>query len=392
VAHRADYDAIILQKVYENLVHKLLEKGIRNINSLNDYIPQIKDYFFGKHVSVLVKNQKGLKDLYRLVSESHIKYFNKRKKTPTLPLSRLLEKRENLLLGSGCSNGVLWEEVNYDSKNIAKYISYFDYVEVLPPSALNNLVVGNMFSVSELKTIINRIIKVAKDYSKLVVAVSDAHYSRPEEKIVRDIYVTAKGIGGKIHPLFNRSQPNRENPDQHLLSTTEMLEQFSFLDEKTKNQIVMINPKLISSMVEEIDPIKKDLYTPNLPNTEEEFTSLIAENTKRLYGDNPDQRIMDRINKESDSIIKHGFAVIYNLSSRAVRKSIEDGFLVGSRGSVGSSIAATLTDITEVNPLEPHYRCPECKYHEFVEGVSCGYDLDTKQCPKCSAAMLGDGH
>ncbi len=392
IAHRAHYDALILQRTFENLIHKLIDKDIRNINQLNDELPSIVNNIFPFHVSVIAKNEKGLKEIYKLVSESHIEYFNERRKSPVLPLSRLLKNREDILIGSGCSRGLVWEEFNYNNQEIGKIVSYFDYLEVLPISSLDHLVQSKMFTKSELKKIIQGIVKLGKDFSKPVVAVSNAHYGRPEEKIIRDIYISAKGLGGTLHPLFRRDDVKRINPDQHLLSTTEMLEQFDFLDEEEANKIVINNPKYIASLVDEINPIKPKLYTPIFENTEKEFEELIEANTLRLYGDNPLPKIKDRITREKESIIKHGYAVIYNLSSKAVRKSIEDGHLVGSRGSVGSSIAATLTDITEVNPLEPHYRCPNCKFHEFVEGVSSGYDLETKACPKCQTNMIGDGH
>lgn len=397
ISHRADYDADILKNVFENMLHKLYDLNIRNLNQLEKEINTdlIKQRLFLKHISVIAKNQAGLKDLYQLISDAHIKFYNKRIDLPSLPLSYIINKAKkgNILLGSACANGILWEEINYFSDNLKDIFNYYDYIEIFPPSVYSYLTRDERFTEKQIEEIINNIILLAKKYHKKIIVSSDAHYVNKADKIIRDIYITNKGLGGRLHPLFSRNNPNYKNPDQHLRLNNELEEEFKFIDDKKlREEIIYQNGNDLVDQIEDIIPIKSELYSPEIKDVNTNFKDLIKINLKRIYGDNPNQKIIERINREVDSIITHKFAVIYYLSSTVVKKSLDDGYLVGSRGSVGSSLAATLSDITEVNPLEPHYICDKCKHHFFVDNVLSGYDLEDKKCPICNYKMRGEGH
>ncbi len=392
IAHRADYDAEILQKTYENILYKLFDLGIRNLNQFNDRSSEILANVFDKHINVIAKNKEGLKDLYKLVSKSHIKYFDKKRGLPSLPLSEILNNRENLLIGSSCSNGFLWDDISNDVNHLKDRVKIFDYLEVFPPTSYSHLKRGEKYTDSDLEVMIKKIIELGKENNIPVIASSDAHYSTKSGKIIRDIYITNKSIGGRIHPLFERRNPKQENPDNHLRTASEMEAEFKFLPSDVIQEIVYNNSNKIADSVDNFFSIREGLYPPKIENAEEKFKKLIEDNIERIYGKDVNPVILERVKKEVDSILKHGYGIIYYLSSLAVKKSLEDGFLVGSRGSVGSSIAATLSDITEVNPLEPHYICPKCKHHEFVEGYQSGFDLPDKECPVCKENMRGDGH
>ncbi|BDV03442.1 MAG: DNA polymerase III PolC-type [Candidatus Hepatoplasma scabrum] len=397
ISHRADYDAEILKNVFENMLHKLYDLNIRNLNQLADEISTdlIKKRLFLKHISVIAKNQAGLKDLYKLISDAHIKFYNKRIDVPSLPLSYILDvkKSGNILLGSACANGIFWEEMNYLNSNLENIINYYDYIEIFPPSVYNYLTREERFSEAQIEKIILKIILFAKKHQKKVIVSSDAHYVNRSDKIIRDIYIVNKGLGGRMHPLFSRNNPNYKNPDQHLRLSKELEIEFNFIDDKNlKEEIIYQNGNDLSDQIDNIIPIKDKLYPPEINEANDNFKNLIKVNLQKIYGDNPDQKIVKRINREVNAILTHKFAIIYYLSSLVVKKSLADGYLVGSRGSVGSSLAATLSDITEVNPLEPHYICDKCKHHFFVENVLSGYDLEDKNCPICKGKMRGDGH
>lgn len=393
-AHRADYDALILQKTYENLLHKLLDRGIRNVNQLNEYISKILNFSFPQHVIVLAKNQDGIKDIYKIISMAHTTYFSKERDRVVLPLSKLLEMKKNLILGSACSEGFVWNAINSKSENLSEIIKMFDYIEIFPPNVYDFLIKTKKFTKKEIEFIIKEIINIAENTNIPVVATSNAHYINKEDKIIRDVYIHNKGIKGRRHPLFSWKYKNIEAPEQYLRTTSEMISDFEkFLDKSLVNKIVISNSNLIVNLIEKnITPLKDKLYTPQIANTKEEFLKLIEENILKNYGKNIKPIIEKRIKREIEAIIKHEYLIIYYLSSLVVKKSLEDGFLVGSRGSVGSSFAATMSNITEVNPLPPHYKCNHCKYHEFIDGIDSGFDLLDKKCPSCGEILKGEGH
>lgn len=395
-AHRADYDAIILEQIYEDMRHKLLEQGVRNLLDINRlFKDKIVNNIFSQHITVLAKNSNGLKMLYQLISDAHIKYFNPIKKIPILPLSVLLNKqnRQNLLIGSSCSRGLLFEAVVNNYENLEEIFNYYDYIEIFPPSTYENLILKGFYTKKDLELILKTIIKLSAKYQKILVVSSNGHYVNSDDKIYRDIYIANKGLGGAYHPLHDFKNPKAQNPDQHFRTIEELIDDFKFLkDEKLLEEIIITNPNLISHQIEYIEPTKTKLYPPTILKSEENLFALVDKNLLKRYGKNPHIEILNRLEKEKTAIVTHKYSSIYYLSSLAVRKSLSDGYIVGSRGSVGSSLIATLADITEVNPLRPHYRCPNCQFHQFVDNVASGFDLPTKRCLQCNKAnLIGDG-
>ncbi len=396
VAHRADYDAEILAKIFERFLHKLLLEDIRNLSSINKLVVNMKDFIFSKHITVISKNNDGLRDLNKFVSIASIDYLNKRKKIPMLPLSIFYkkEKWKNLLVGSSCSNGFLFNAImDNDVEWIESLMEIYDYIEIFPPTSYQHLISNNTITKENLEKVLKKIIDLGKKHSKLVIVSSNAHYSNESIKEIRDVIISAQRVGGSFHPLHNFRNPNSDKPNAHLRTTEEIFKEFEpFIKKDLIQEIVIDNPLKLQNKIDDQVPIKNKLYTPKIKGSEEKLLNIINENIENLYGKNVDDKIRKRIDKELDSIIKHGFSIIYYLSSLAVKKSTDDGYLVGSRGSVGSSIVATLSGITEVNPLSPHYRCPKCKYHEFNSEVDSGFDLEDKSCPVCETKMVGDGH
>ncbi len=406
VAHRADYDALVLSKIFERILHKLLQANIRNLKDLNiDHLNKIKEgehplenFYFSKHITLVSKNQDGLRDLNEIISKANIDHFNTKKKTANIPLSFFTDKEnpllKNVLVGSACSNGVLFDLVlDSDWDTIESIIGIYDYIEIFPPSSYKHLINNHVINNRELKIILRKIKELGDKHGIPVIVSSNAHYAAKDQKEFRNILITAKRVGGGGHPLNNYKNPTVEKPDNHLRSTTEIFKEFhGFFDEEQVIEMTITNPAKLQSMIEKQKPIKDDLYSPKIEGADEELKKTIYDTIKDLYGDNPKQEIIDRIEREITPIFDYGFAIIYYLSAIAVKKSNDDGYLVGSRGSVGSSLAATFSGITEVNPLRPHYRCPKCKHHEFDDSVDDGYDLPAKPCPVCQTKMIGDGH
>ena len=394
VAHRADYDAIVLAQVFEGMKHDLINyhdvEKIADINKLCDKSFLIRQRPY--HCTILVKNQAGLKDLFKLVSKAHLDYYYGE---PRLLKSTINELRANLLIGSGCLNGEIYQQAkSLDKEQFIELMDYYDYIEVFPPSNLCHLVdLGEYRSLEEIEDLTKFIIECAKEANKIVVASGDAHYVNENQKEYRDVYISALGIGGKLHPLFDRKGRIKQAPDQHFKSTTEMLEDFNFLGGPLAHEIVIDNTNKIADMIEDVKPIKDKLYTPKIAGVDQKLSKMCYDNAYARYGNPLPKIVEDRLKKELDSIIKHGFSVVYYISSQLVEKSLNDGYLVGSRGSVGSSLVATLSNITEVNPLVAHYYCPNCAHSEFFEdgSYSSGYDLPDKKCPHCQTKMKGDG-
>ncbi|AGR41424.1 PolC-type DNA polymerase III [Spiroplasma taiwanense] len=402
IAHRADYDAEVLTNVYEHMWNEA--KKITSIDYDIDWNKFAKDKFEdenykrirGYHVNVLAKNNEGLKNLYKVISYSHVKNFLN---SPKIFQSELLNFRKegNILIGSGCINGLVFEYARTGTfEMLQEAISIFDYIEIQPLSVYKKLIQTEDLDLETLKLILKKIIEESKKQNKIIIATSDAHYVEPELKVIRDIYINTKGLGGVYHPLYDFKQRVKDNPDQHLRTTNEMLEEFKWLeDSELIHEIVIKNTLKISDMIDEdVVPIKFGLYTPKIENVDKLLSDECFKNAKELYGQTLPKIVNDRLEKELASIIKHGFAVVYWICHLLVKKSNEDGYLVGSRGSVGSSFVATTSKITEVNPLKAHYRCLKCKYSDFetLEEFKCGYDLPEKKCPNCNEKLMGDGH
>ncbi len=388
--HRALDDAIATAKLFSHQITELLNLNIVSTANIGEVISVEEMYKYSSsfHVTALAKNNNGLKDLFQLVSLMNTEYFHK---TPLLPRSEINRLRDNLLIGSSCvNNEIMQAALKFDKEKLKELISFYDYLEIQPPSALTHLidreeVHSNVDIIKALKLII----EVGEEFDKIVCVTGDVHYLSKKDKRVREIIIHNPMVGGGFHPLSHRSITKL--PDQHFYTTNEMLQQFDFLDNPKK--YVIDNPLKIAAQIEEVEVIKKDLYTPKQENSAALVKELVYSKAKSIYSETLPQIVTDRIEKELASIIGHSFDVIYYISHLMVKKSLEDGYIVGSRGSVGSSFIATLLDITEVNPLSPHYQCPNCKYSEFInEGYDSGYDLPSKNCPVCETPLKGDGH
>ena len=392
-AHRADYDARILNDVWLAMLNRLTED---NFNLMHSDLAKFKvtttmyRHMRPSHVTALVKDKQGLRDLYKLVSDSHITYFADVAKTPR---TELKEYRSHLLLGSACLNGDVFDTARTRSKSVLKQVcSFYDFIEVQPPENYSYLIDrGDVENYEEIEKYLKDIIEVADELKIPVCATGDVHYRDPEDKITREIFISAKGVGGRPHPLALKN--NAPSPKQHYRSTKEMLDAFSFLGKDKAFEIVVTNTNAIADQIEELKPIQKDLHPPVIEDSPKLLRDIATQRCKELYGDPIPQFISDRLNKELDGIIGNGYSVTYYIAREIVARANKEGYMVGSRGSVGSSLAAYMYGITEVNALPPHYRCPHCKHLEFIDdpNVFSGYDLPDKMCPVCGEKMVGDG-
>lgn len=393
-AHRADYDARILNEVWLAMLNRITKENydikhsdLAKIKSTNAMLKHMR----ASHVTCLALNQEGFHDLNELVSLSHIDYLADVPKTPKREISRL---RKNLLLGSSCQNGEIFDfERTRSKEELLNAMKFYDFIEVQPPANYVNLINrGVCDSLDEVKKYLKDIVECAAELGKPCVATGDVHYANPEDKIIRDIYISAKAVGGKLHPLFFRD-PKFEAPDQHYRSTKEMLDAFNFLGKDKAYEIVVTNTNKIADLFPNISPIQKDLHPPILEGSSELLTETTYAKAKEIYGDPLPEEIQTRLQRELDGIIGNGYSVTYNAAHQIIKYANSKGYMVGSRGSVGSSFAAHMFGITEVNPLKPHYHCPKCKHLEFVESTQylSGYDLPDKRCPVCGEKMIGDG-
>ncbi|WP_031543146.1 PolC-type DNA polymerase III [Mesoplasma photuris] len=403
IAHRGDYDADVLCDIYEHMWSDVRKKIDVDIDSdWNKVAPLTNEENMnlvkarGFHTTILVKNNLGLKELYKLISKSHTETFLG---SPKIFKSELLKIRSNgnILLGTSCANGEIFELARTGTLEMFEAaIQEYDYIEVQPISVYKNLLQNDSLDLDELKRTIKLIIDTGIKFNKIVVATSDAHYTEPNLKMIREVYITAKGLGGRRHPLYDFKGRITDYPDQHLRTTQEMIDEFEWLNNSDLvNDIVVKNTNKIANMIDaDIAPVKDGLFTPTIENVDIKLRDKCYETAHEFYGDNLPDIVVSRLEKELESITKHGFAVVYWISHLLVKKSLDDGYLVGSRGSVGSSFVATMSNITEVNPLRPHYRCTSCKYSDFTTPpeFKCGYDLPKKNCPECEQPLIGDGH
>ncbi|AZZ65601.1 PolC-type DNA polymerase III [Metamycoplasma phocicerebrale] len=389
VAHRADYDANVLAHVWQKMISRLSQE--HNINTSEQlFNTNTKKWAKRKRPSVirvLAKNQKGLKEMFQIVSNS---LTNNYANGPKFFIEDK-EKYQNLFFGSATHESKLWEKVLFGTdKEINDEIKNYDYIELPPINSFIYEVKDQEITWENLKKAYIDLIEKATKQNKLCVATSDSRYVYDYQKLFHAIYINAPTLGGGMHWLKNRAQPNFK-----YLTTRQMLDEFVFLgDEKLIKDIVIRNPKKIASQIEKVEVIKDKLYVPKFDDSPTKLRNLVYQNLKERYGDNPDSLIVERVEKELNPIIKYGYSVIYWISHKLVKKSNEEGYLVGSRGSVGSSIVANLANISEVNPLAPHYLCPKCKYFEWNKNpnVYSGWDLEDKNCPKCNTLLLKDGH
>ncbi|MCG0238010.1 MAG: PolC-type DNA polymerase III [Firmicutes bacterium] len=378
--HRADADArtaaLVLQKLLDRVAHEHPEvTQVAHLNRLaaNMNVEQLKPH----HVTILVQRQAGVKNLYKLVSRSHLEYFNR---TPRVPRTLLEEHREGLLIGSACLQGALGQALlrGASDEELDEIAAWYDFLEVQPPSNYRALVQAGQVTEEQLQEMVRRVIALGERLGKPVVATGDVHFLDPHEEILRSIL--KHGIGWREAydgPCYFRT-------------TEEMLAEFRFLPPEVARQIVIENPNRIAERIEKVQPVPNKLFAPKLEGAEEQVREMTWRRAKEIYGDPLPELVQQRIEKELNAIIGNGYAVVYYISHLLVKKSHELGYLVGSRGSVGSSFVAWCMGITEVNALPPHYVCPDCHYVEwFADGsVGSGYDLPDKPCPRCGREQL----
>ncbi|OIJ17872.1 PolC-type DNA polymerase III [Anaerobacillus alkalidiazotrophicus] len=384
--HRAIYDAEATGYLLWKLVKDCIEKEILYHDRLNDNMGKGDFHRLRpSHCILLAKTQVGLKNLYKLVSYSHLEFFHR---TPRIPRSLLEKYREGIIVGSGCDKGEVFEAMMQKSSDeVEKAAKFYDYLEVQPPSNYYHLIEKELVRDElALKEIIKNIVSLGEKLNIPVVATGNVHYLHPNDGIYRKILIASQGGANPLN--------KQKLPEVHFRTTDEMLECFQFLSKEKAKEVVVTNTQKIADEIEVLKPIPDDLYTPKIEGADEEIRQMSYGRARSIYGENLPEIVEARLEKELKSIIGHGFAVIYLISHKLVKKSLDDGYLVGSRGSVGSSLVATMTEITEVNPLPPHYVCPSCNHSYFFDdgSVGSGFDLPDKDCPECGTKYVKDGH
>ena len=386
--HRASDDAATVAYMLPHFFRKLEEMGLDNLGQINAAMPKLrkggKAKRQPKHLIVLAKNYMGLRNLYKLISLAHLEHF---KRYPIMPKSLLDENREGLIIGSACEAGELFDAVvkgkNWDE--LKRIASWYDFLEIQP--ICNNLFMlrkGQVRSEEELRDFNRTIVALGKELGKPVCATGDVHFLDPEDEIYRHILLASKGFEDADSPL-----------PIYFKTTDEMLREFAYLGEETAYEVVVKNTNLVADWCESINPLPKGLFAPKLEDSDGELRRLVWDKAHELYGENPPQIVVDRINVELGDIIGCKYDVIYMSAQKLVQDSLEHGYLVGSRGSVGSSLVAFMSGITEVNSLPAHYRCPKCKHSDFdfgpANGYNCGADMPDAVCPVCGTPYQKDG-
>ncbi len=391
--HRAVDDAGCTAEIYVKFLQMMEERGYKTLRDINEHAeiaPDIIKKMRPYHTILLCRNDIGRINLYRMVSASHLEYFQR---SPRIPKSMLKKYREGLIVGSACEAGELYQAIlrGESADEINRLCEFYDYYEIQP---LGN----NRFMIDDPKTtavqseddlieINKKIISLGEQYHKLVVATCDVHFLNPEDEVYRRIIMNSKGFKDADNqaPLYLRT-------------TEEMLNEFRYLSPEKAEELVVTNPRRIMDMVEKISPVRPDKCAPVIPHSDETLRNICYEKAHAIYGPKLPPQVEGRLEHELTSIIKNGFAVMYIIAQKLVWKSNEDGYLVGSRGSVGSSFVATMSGITEVNPLPPHYYCEKCHYADFDSeavkpyAMSCGCDMPDRICPQCGQMLIKDGH
>lgn len=393
--HRAIDDAQSTAKLFIMFLEKYIENGVVNVEDMNGAFPLNIQKQATRNIVVIAKNLTGLQNLYRLVSEAHIDYYGSKK--PRVLKSRVDKLREGLIVGSSLTShfsndGELAEYyMRYDLENVEKNIDFYDYIELLPRAEYAELYeedgTGTISSFEQIEDMNRYFYNLAKERGKLVTASSNVHYNNEEDYKIRSILLYGSGN------VFRENQYKTDNKF-YFRTTDELLDEFSYLGEEVANEIVVKNTNAIADMVEVIKPVPDGFYPPKIDNAENIVKEMTYEKAYRIYGNPLPEIVKARLERELGAIIGNGFSVLYLSAQKLVKKSLDSGYLVGSRGSVGSSLVAFMMGITEVNALYPHYICtnPECKNSEFIEREGVGIDLPEKICPKCGQPYKRDGY
>lgn len=390
--HRAVDDARVTAEIYVKFIQMLHEMDIYDLGRLNQFgahnveaVRKLPTY----HVIILAKNNVGRVNLYTLVTKSHLTYFARR---PRIPKSELSKHREGLIVGSACEAGELYQAIlnEKSDERIARIVNYYDYLELQPVGNNRFMIdsprIKNINSEEDIRNVNRQIIKLGERFNKPVVATCDVHFLDPEDEVYRRIIMTGKGF----------TDADNQAP-LYLHTTEEMLSEFDYLGSAKAEEIVIDNPNKIADMVEKISPVRPDKCPPVIPDSDKMLKEICYKKAHSMYGENLPEVVTERLERELHSIISNGFAVMYIIAQKLVWKSNEDGYLVGSRGSVGSSFVATMAGITEVNPLSPHYYCSKCHYSDFDSpevrafAGGCGWDMPDKRCPVCGEPLVKDG-
>ncbi len=382
--HRASDDAMVVARMMGKFLPMLRQQGARTVDDIESVYHSLRRTDVAKtyHMILLVKNKVGLKNLYEMISQSYLKYFHR---VPTIPKSLLQQHREGILVGSACGMGELYGAVmtGASHEELKKIASLYDYLEIQP--ICNNAFLienGRVSGVEVLQDYNRAILNLGREMGKPVIAASDVHFLDAEDEQYRKILQAAKKFSDADRdcPIFFRN-------------TEEMLAEFQYLGADTAKEVVITNTRAIADQVEEIELLPKDLFAPKIENSAEDLKRLVYEKMHRIYGENPPEIVQKRVDTELNTILDHQYDVIYMSAQKLVQNSLENGYLVGSRGSVGSSIVAYMSGITEVNSLPPHYVCPKCCHSEFITDGSygCGADMPEKDCPECGERMRRDG-
>jgi len=416
--HRAINDAEATQEIFLHMLREVRKLGINRFQDLNLLVDpdQMHRYPYPNHINLMVKKQEGLKNLYKILSIASTKYFDRDAKITRSYLNR---NRKGILIGSGCRNSHFFEiAMNKSKEDLKNAARFYDYLEIQPISSFSYYQYQMPNWQAVLQDVMKRIVDVGKELNIPVCATGDVHHLDPEDKILREIMIATPLVGGGgFHKLYNE----KDKPSQHYLTTEEMMSEFRFLGEDTALEVVITNPVMISEEIDVIEIFPKELFAPTdeflaeqgVPSIKVKVESMVRSRASELYGEPLPSVVKKRLEQELTSIIKHQFSTIYYISHLLVKKSLDDGYLVGSRGSVGSSLVATFMDITEVNPLPPHYICPKCHFSAFKKNddekklgmnefekqnerlfdrTESGLDLPNQSCPVCGTMMTKDGH
>jgi len=390
--HRALDDAKTTTQIFLKFVEMLKQRGITTLKELNQFVEMTPDtirklpYY---HIILLAQSEIGRLNLYQLISKSHLTYFGRR---PRIPKSEIMKHREGLLVGAACESGEIFQAIlrEKSGEDLAKLAEFYDYYEIQPLGNNQFMIEDEKLeavqSEQDLIRINERIVELGEQFKKPVVATGDVHFLNPEDELYRRIIMAGKGF----------SDADKQ-PPLYLRTTQEMLAEFAYLGSLKAKEVVIDNPRKIAESVEKISPVKEGKYPPVLDGSEDELREICYRKAHEIYGPDLPETVLKRLEKELKSIISNGYATMYMAAQKLVWKSLAEGYLVGSRGSVGSSFAATMAGITEVNPLSPHYYCTVCYYSDFdspevrAYAGSCGYDMPEKICPNCQAVLKKEG-